>query len=182
MFIHNLYSERFFSKKFHPIVFVSIFAQSYNEHLLKYALQCLVGVSYTSNNDIKSLECNDATVIKDVLNYSELLKESEWHSFIFSFLNFFLFVQLFISSFYLFLLIAEFRIVNFILYFLDCEDPLIRWWTNLFSIDAYWLLGENSLADKLFEEVRKVPKVLRDTEDPLARAAVTVFCAKKLLA
>lgn len=51
--------------------------QSYNEHLLKYALQCLVGVSYTANNDIKSLECNDATVIRDVLNYSELLKESE---------------------------------------------------------------------------------------------------------
>lgn len=64
----------------------------------------------------------------------------------------------------------------------DCNDTLMLWWANLFSIDACWLLGEDSIAEKMFEEIRKVPKVLRDSEDPLARAAVTVFCAKKLLA
>lgn len=55
----------------------NLFQQSYNQHLLKCALQCLIGVSYTSNNDIKSLDGNDATVIRDVLNYSQLLKESK---------------------------------------------------------------------------------------------------------
>lgn len=52
----------------------------------------------------------------------------------------------------------------------------------MFSIDACWLLGEDSMADKMFEDIRKMPKNLRESKDPLARAAVTVFCAKKLLA
>lgn len=56
------------------------------------------------------------------------------------------------------------------------------WWANMFSIDACWLLGEDSMADKMFENIRKMPKNLRESKDPLARAAVTVFCAKKLLA
>lgn len=66
--------------------------------------------------------------------------------------------------------------------FLDCEDPLMIWWSNLFSIDASWLLGDDATADKLFEHLRKIPKALREANDPLARTAVTIFCAKKLLA
>lgn len=64
----------------------------------------------------------------------------------------------------------------------DSNDPLVLWWASLFSIDAFWLLGDDDKADKMFEEIRKIPKTLRDSKDPLARAAVTVFCAKKLLA
>lgn len=52
----------------------------------------------------------------------------------------------------------------------------------MFAIDACWLLGDDATADQMFENVRKVPKVLRESKDPLARTAVTIFCAKKLLA
>lgn len=141
-------------------------SQCYNEHLLKYALQCLVGISYTSNSDIKSLECNDATVIRDVLNYANLIKESMYIA------HCTLWVTLKLNIFVLILL--------FLLP--DCEDPLTIWWASLFSIDACWLLGDDTMADKLFEHVRKMPKALRESKDPLARTAVTVFCAKKLLA
>lgn len=82
-------------------LFVCLLLQSYNEHLLKIALQCLIGVSYTSNNDIKSLECNDATVIRDVLNYSELLKESKsCVVFLFGFIFYYLFLFLLASFSY----------------------------------------------------------------------------------
>lgn len=64
----------------------------------------------------------------------------------------------------------------------DSCDPLVLWWASLFSIDACWLLGDDDMADEMFEDVRKIPKILRESKDPLARAAVTVFCAKKLLA
>lgn len=63
----------------------------------------------------------------------------------------------------------------------DSNDPLVLWWASLFSIDACWLLGDDDFADKMFDDVRKIPKALRESTDPLARAAVTVFCAKKLL-
>ena len=56
------------------------------------------------------------------------------------------------------------------------------WWANLFTIDACWLLGDDATADKMFDNVRKVPKALRESKDPLARTAVMIFCAKKLLA
>lgn len=56
------------------------------------------------------------------------------------------------------------------------------WWASLLSIDAFLLLGDDKIADKLFEHVRKMPVALKDAKDPLARAALTVFCAKKLLA
>lgn len=58
---------------------------------------------------------------------------------------------------------------------------MVLWWASLFSIDACWLLGEADLADKMFEDIRNIPKALLEFKDPLARAAVTVFCAKKLL-
>lgn len=138
------------------------FLQSYNEHLLQCGLQCLIGVSYTSNNDIKSLECNDATVIRDVLNYSNLLKESKLNG-----------CSLIVCN------ILTHQILNFLS---DCDDPLTLWWASLFSIDASWLLGDDVMADDMFEDARKIPKVLRESKDPLARAAVTVFCAKKFLA
>lgn len=128
-------------------------------------MQCLVGVSYSSNNDIKSLECNDAAVIRDVLNYSNLLKESK--------------STIYIQFTYIFYL----SISNlYFLCILDCNDPLTLWWANLLSIDACWLLGDDVTADKMFEDIRKVPKLFRESKDPSARTAVTVFCAKKLLA
>lgn len=55
------------------------------------------------------------------------------------------------------------------------------WWVKMFSIDALWLLGDDSKADDMFESVKKIPKELLHSKDTLARAALTVFCAKKLL-
>lgn len=67
-------------------------------------------------------------------------------------------------------------------FFLEgCEDPITIWWSNLFSIDAAWLLGDDTSANRLFEHIRKIPKALCEVKDPLARTAVTIFCAKKLL-
>lgn len=60
-----------------PVDTLSLVFQQYNQHLLSMALQSLIGISCTTNSEIKSLECDDATVLNDVLNYVNLLKESK---------------------------------------------------------------------------------------------------------
>lgn len=72
--------------------------------------------------------------------------------------------------------------INYFLLFLDCNDSLTLWWASLFSTDASWLLGDDKSADLSFSKCRKMPTILRDSKDPITRAAVTVSCAKKLLA
>lgn len=65
--------------------------------------------------------------------------------------------------------------------FADCDDSLTIWWANIFSIDALWLLGEDAAAESLCEWIENVPKEITECKDPIARAAIAAFSAKRLL-
>lgn len=58
--------------------FVAFYFQQYNQHLLKCALQSLIGDTCITNGEIGLCENTDATVLNDVLNYAQLLTESKF--------------------------------------------------------------------------------------------------------
>jgi sterol regulatory element-binding transcription factor 1 len=57
------------------------------------------------------------------------------------------------------------------------QDRLASWWCNLVTVAAYWLLGENLQAEKLYSHIEKLPMELR--EDPLSKALLAVWNARK---
>uniref|UniRef100_A0AAG5DJX7 BHLH domain-containing protein n=1 Tax=Anopheles atroparvus TaxID=41427 RepID=A0AAG5DJX7_ANOAO len=63
-----------------------------------------------------------------------------------------------------------------------CFDQLAHWWSNLLSVAAYWLLGEDELAEALYGHVESIPTELsQGQQDPLARALLVAFQAKRAL-
>lgn len=38
-----------------------------------------------------------------------------------------------------------------------CDDRLALWWSSLLSVAAYWLLGEDKMAEKLYPLIEKLP-------------------------
>lgn len=63
----------------------------------------------------------------------------------------------------------------------DCLDQLAHWWSNLLSVAAYWLLGEegDELVESLYAQVESFPLELQNCEDPLPRALLVAFHAKR---
>ena len=64
---------------------------------------------------------------------------------------------------------------------IGCQDELSVWWSNILSIAAYWLLGEETEAEQIYEKVDDVPKLLLDKADTLPRVLKAAFEAKKAL-
>jgi sterol regulatory element-binding transcription factor 1 len=56
-------------------------------------------------------------------------------------------------------------------------DRLASWWCNLITVAAYWLLGEDGQAEKLYTHIEKLPLELR--EDPLCRAILAAWNARR---
>uniref|UniRef100_A0A182KGJ6 BHLH domain-containing protein n=1 Tax=Anopheles christyi TaxID=43041 RepID=A0A182KGJ6_9DIPT len=62
-----------------------------------------------------------------------------------------------------------------------CFDELAHWWCNLLRVAGFWLLGEDELAEALYGQVETMPTALQQMEDPLARALLLAFQAKRSL-
>ncbi|XP_049284991.1 sterol regulatory element-binding protein 1 [Anopheles funestus] len=60
-----------------------------------------------------------------------------------------------------------------------CFDELAHWWCNLLRVAGFWLLGEDELAEALYVQVETMPSTLQQTEDPLARALLLAFHARR---
>uniref|UniRef100_A0A182PKX7 BHLH domain-containing protein n=1 Tax=Anopheles epiroticus TaxID=199890 RepID=A0A182PKX7_9DIPT len=60
-----------------------------------------------------------------------------------------------------------------------CFDELAHWWCNLLRVAGFWLLGEDELAEALYGQVETMPAALQQIEDPLARALLLAFHAKR---
>lgn len=61
------------------------------------------------------------------------------------------------------------------------DDPLSAWWSNLLSTAAFWLLGDDSEAEKYHQLIQKMPKSFAAIENSLPVALIRVFNAKKSL-
>jgi sterol regulatory element-binding transcription factor 1 len=60
-----------------------------------------------------------------------------------------------------------------------CEDPLAQWWASLLSIAAYWLLGEDNIAQKMYGFVEKWPVEFTELENSLPKALFAAYTARK---
>lgn len=61
------------------------------------------------------------------------------------------------------------------------QDSLSMWWSNLLSIAAYWVLGEDQEAEKMYCSVENIPKILEEYSDTLPKALQRAFVAKRML-
>jgi len=59
-----------------------------------------------------------------------------------------------------------------------CNDPLSYWWANLFNVAAYWLLGEDEQAEKLYQVINKIPSELFHSKDLIPVALLAAFNVK----
>lgn len=57
------------------------------------------------------------------------------------------------------------------------QDRLANWWCQLITISAYWLLGEDSQAEKLYSHVEKLPMDLR--ESSLSKSLYAAWNARR---
>ncbi|XP_059617615.1 sterol regulatory element-binding protein 1 [Phlebotomus argentipes] len=144
-------SEEFsqLENKCDPLAFAT---REYREHLLKRALQCLVGCGPASSGTKAAKQTSNlmtsctGTQICDVLYFTQLLIDT--------------------------LKSPEMDALG---------DSVTNWWCSLISVAAFWLLGEDDKAKDLYNRVNVLPKVLKEATDELPLALLAAFMAKKRL-
>lgn len=171
-----------------PLSFV---LRDYREHLLEKAIQCLVGSGSSKNEvskestvkcgrkDTKSSpesenspnssadEASDGaegernfkrSQISDVLSYTELIMHSMSTE-------------------------KPIQFADKLLSFKDgqmlCEDRLAQWWCSLLSVAAFWLLGEDHSAEKLYSFIEKWPAEFTELENNLPKSLFAAWNARK---
>lgn len=50
---------------------------------------------------------------------------------------------------------------------------------SVVAVACNWLLGDENEAERLFSKVENIPEILKTTTDPLARAVLAAFSARK---
>lgn len=144
-----------------PLSFVM---RTYREHLLKRALQALVGTGHTAKYDVHKEKKKDreveqeesfsGTQIFDVLCYTQLMNETMGCG-------------------------AEGGAGG-----LEGKTEVDRvavWWRNLIMVSAYWMLGEDDKAIQFYAGVERMPAELAGGKDKLPLAILAAFRAKKML-
>uniref|UniRef100_A0A6B2EG32 Putative dna-binding protein n=1 Tax=Phlebotomus kandelakii TaxID=1109342 RepID=A0A6B2EG32_9DIPT len=154
-------SEEFsqLENKCDPLAFAT---REYREHLLKRALQCLVGCGGGASSGTKTagekqtnlMTSYTGTQICDVLCYTQLLIDTLKTQGSDGDLG---------------------RMENL------GRDSVTNWWCSLISVAAFWLLGEDDKAKDLYVRVNVLPKVLQEATDELPLALLAAFMAKKRL-
>jgi sterol regulatory element-binding transcription factor 1 len=177
-----------------PLAFV---LRDYREHLLEKAIQCLVGsgsskneVSKDSSSSSLNAKCSRKEVkhtpeseaspsssadeasdapdnersfkglqINDVLSYTELIMHS-------------MSVEKPIQFAYKVSLLKDGQQML-------CEDRLAQWWCSLLSVAAYWLLGEDHAAEKLYSFIEKWPAEFTGLENNLPKSLFAAWNARK---
>jgi hypothetical protein len=61
-------------------------------------------------------------------------------------------------------------------------DEVSQWWAAVVGVAAYWLLGNEAEAENLYPAVESMPSAVKSHEDPLPKAALFAFRARRLFA
>lgn len=169
--------------------------RDYRENLLQKSIQCLVGSGQISRKHVnaafaqqsasaQALIAEAHALAKDTIkdDQSDNGKPSAPASYPYSgcqISNVLHFTQLLKDS-----LSVENQPVTFDRCLLSgncCQDRLAHWWSSLLSIAAYWLLGEDSEAERLYLHIENLPLELAKGEDTLPKALFVAFQAKRAL-
>uniref|UniRef100_A0A1B6EGK4 BHLH domain-containing protein n=1 Tax=Clastoptera arizonana TaxID=38151 RepID=A0A1B6EGK4_9HEMI len=57
----------------------------------------------------------------------------------------------------------------------NCDDEIAQWWAAVIAVSAYWLLGEDTQAERLYSRIDTFPEGLGQTGDPLGKAILAAF-------
>lgn len=132
-----------------PLSFVM---RDYREHLLERALQCLVGAGSSGSSNTSGTAMPAKSKPESNSSTSASVQPSSQIDDVLTYTQ----------------LLA------------DCsQDYLSLWWSNLLSTAAYWLLGEDAEAEKLYANVLNVPQSLIENKDRIAAVLLAAFMAKK---
>lgn len=65
----------------------------------------------------------------------------------------------------------------------DERDTNVVWWANILEIAVHWLLGEDTLAEQLYDNIKQMPVQLQQSSehDHMPRALHAVLRAKMIL-
>lgn len=171
---------------------LSYVLRDYREHLLEKGTQCLVG-SGSSKNEVSkesSLKCNGKETkrapeseaspsssadeasdtadgersfkrsqISDVLSYTDLIMHSMSTE-------------------------KPIQFADKVLSLKDgqmtlCEDRLAQWWCCMLQVAAYWLLGEDREAERLYSFIEKWPVEFTGLENSLPKSLFAAWNARK---
>ncbi|GLV35496.1 Sterol regulatory element binding protein [Carabus blaptoides fortunei] len=124
--------------------------QVYREHLLERALQTLVAPG--GKTDVCEDDPVRRTQTSDVLTYVQLLMENVTTD-----------------------IPALFNHSTTHSY----QDEIAHWWSGVVGVAAYWLLGEDSQAERLYARVEALPESLATLSDPLPRAVLAAFIGRR---
>lgn len=58
-------------------------------------------------------------------------------------------------------------------------DETAHWWSAVLGTAAYWLLGEDNQAERLYARVEALPEALGKLNDPLPKAIIAAFRARR---
>lgn len=150
-----------------PLAYV---ARTYREHLLKRALQALVGCGRN-----QKYETQVVAGTKDRQQQHERRDEDENSLLASPSASSIVGTQIFDVLCYAQLLMESMGGGK-----LD-EDPLAVWWCNLVTVSAYWLLGDDEKAGRLYAAIERMPEELRrNAKDKLPAAILAAFRAKRM--
>ncbi|CAG9766585.1 unnamed protein product [Ceutorhynchus assimilis] len=59
------------------------------------------------------------------------------------------------------------------------KDHVAEWWGTFVAIACYWLLQEEDKAEKLYKKLENVPEALTSLNDPLPKAIIAAYIARR---
>ncbi|KAK9875582.1 hypothetical protein WA026_009385 [Henosepilachna vigintioctopunctata] len=59
------------------------------------------------------------------------------------------------------------------------QDEIAIWWTSFVAIACSWMLGEEKNTQMLYQKIEYIPDVLALSEDPLPKAVLAAYTARK---
>ncbi|EDV41105.2 SREBP [Drosophila ananassae] len=149
--------DDFFTRLRNPCDPTAHVLKQYREHLLFKAIQCLVGAGHKSGGIPASSVGGEA----------EQLQQQQQHS------------GTIVSN-----VLKYTSLLRDTLWADEDElDTNVVWWANVLEIAVHWLLGEDTLAEKLYDGIKQVPvKFQQNSEsDHLPKALHAVLRAKMVL-
>lgn len=63
--------------------------------------------------------------------------------------------------------------------FKENEDEIANWWTSVVAVACNWLLGQENECESLYSKVENIPESLLSLNDPLPKAVVAAYMARK---
>ncbi|KAJ8944998.1 hypothetical protein NQ318_010200 [Aromia moschata] len=61
----------------------------------------------------------------------------------------------------------------------NCQDLVAQWWSTFVAIACHWLLDDETNFEHLYKKIELIPETLAVLNDPLPKAIVAAFIARK---